>query len=208
MTLIQNEITSYYTDWVNDLCITHYNAFLLTFMFRSMKFSLKEKNSVMKDDISRFYARIVTRFVRRPNKASGLSMRPILLAAADFPVYKLEKSSLHDVLLNGGLHYHGIFLRPKVSRFEGSLTALMRDNQKAFIEGTHIERIHVARIIDSPDYVTQYALKSLGKGAASEEEVLILPDIARRRNPTDRGYDDACRTSGGPSLLHPGRRCL
>jgi len=208
MPLRQSEITSYYADWINDLCSTDYDPALLTFMFRGMKFSLKEKNSVMKDDISRFYARIVTRFVRRPNKAAGLSMRPILLAAADFPVYKLQKSSLRDVQLNGGLHYHGIFLRPKISRFDGSLTALIRDNQKAFIAGTHIERIHVVPIIDAPDYVTRYALKSLGRGAAPDEEVLILPDIARRRYPTDRGYDEACRTPGGPSLLHPGRRRL
>lgn len=197
-----------YSEWVGDLCDGGYKPYLLTFMFKALRFSPKEKSAVMKDDIARFYSRIVTRFTRNPNRTAELDQRPILIAAADLPVNKRAKITLRDALVNGGLHFHGIFLRPPVSRFEGSFKAYVRDNQEALIAGISMERIHVEMIRSTPEYVTQYVLKSLGRGSIEGEEVLILPESVRTKNPTNRGYDDAVRTFGGASLRHPGRRPL
>ena len=213
MTTMVNNIEGYcdidaYCDWVSSLCNAGYKPFLLTFMFRPIRFSPKKKKDIMEDAIARFYSRVVTRFTRNPNRTAELDQRPILIAAADLPVHKTAKITLRDASVNGGLHFHGMFLRPPVSRFQGSFKAYVRDNQEALIAETSMARIHVEVVRYTPEYATQYALKSLARGLIEDGEVMVLPDSVRKWNPTNRGYDEAVQSYSGASVLYPGRRPL
>jgi hypothetical protein len=90
-------------------------AYLATMMFDHVPGSTSFVLAQMRDEVDRFYRRLVTRVVRRPAGASSAGRLPILIAAPDLRVSKTGKS-LRDVRVNDGLHLHGMLLVPPVSR--------------------------------------------------------------------------------------------
>jgi len=92
----------------------------------------------------------------------------------DFPVYKLGKTSIRGISINNGLHYQGISLAPPVSRFRSTLDQHFRHDQHKYINDK-LARIEVQPITWDPDYVTDYVAKSIKRGRASDEDIIILP---------------------------------
>ncbi|WP_127088299.1 hypothetical protein [Aquabacter cavernae] len=171
-----------------------YKPFFLSFMFQPVSFSPKENFiPLAQGDIRRFYSRIVTRFAHRPNDIRERNKLPIMLAAPDLPVPKTEKSSIQDVSINDGLHFHAMFLQPPVSRFKRKFHLWAKANHDQLIDETHIARLWVGRVVHTPDYMTEYAFKTVGN-KLSMDTILVLPEERKTTvNPTDKGYDEACR---------------
>lgn len=196
-----NRVRRSYGEWVKDLVDQGYKPFFLSFMFRPVGFSPKENFvPLAQGDIRRFYSRIVTRFAHHPNDIQERSKLPIMLAAPDLPVPKTEKSSIQDVSINDGLHFHAMFLQPPVSRFKRKFHLWAKANHDQLIDETHIARLWVGRVLSTPDYMTEYAFKTVGK-RLSMDTILVLPEERKAAlNATDKGYDEACRRLHGTSL--------
>ena len=86
---------------------------------------------------------------------------------------KDQKSTIADVLINDGLHMHGIVLGNRWGRIRVPLDQYFGENAGKYVKGK-IRNIDVQRITYEPGYVVDYALKSLLKRTASNDEILVL----------------------------------
>jgi hypothetical protein len=118
-------------DFVQSKVNAGWSAFLLTLMFSPLSGHYLSKLHQMKGSIERFYSRLLTRLVRYPSKGE----LPILIGMADFPVPKRrKKSSVMDVIINDGLHFHSILLIPPKSRLRSSLDKHLEENVAFILE--------------------------------------------------------------------------
>src|SRR5450759_4060839 len=71
----------------------------------------------MMEDVEQFYRTLLKWVVRKPRTAPAHRL-PILVALRDRPVRKRLKLALDDLVINDGLHIHGIILIPPNSRLK------------------------------------------------------------------------------------------
>lgn len=83
-----------------------------------------------------------------------------------------------DISINNGFHFQGIALTPPVSRFRSTLDEHFRQEQHKYISDK-LARIEVQPITWDPAYVTDYVFKSIKRGLASDEDIIILPKTIR-----------------------------
>lgn len=196
-------IRSAYSSWVEDLVADGYTGYLLTFMFKNLPARTQgTKIEAMHRDIELVYHRLAPRFAHHPKKPSQRRYLPLMMASPDLPVAKQDKSALADVIVNDGLHEHAILLTPPwVSRFKYEFATWMQDHSPCLLPETWLHRIHCIRLDVTPGKATDYALKAHG-GRLDADTLLILPKaLSERSQPTDKGYDEAVRSSRGASLM-------
>lgn len=194
-----------YGDFIESKTSHGYMPFMITFKFAQLPPSHSANIiETMLKDVEHVYQRLLNRFARHPFKPSEKDFRPILVAAADLPVPKKNKKREPLHRPNDGLHVHGIFLQPPRSRFKGSFSSWLQRNEAKIISGTSLCELHIVPLSETPGYATTYVLKTVGK-RLSLDEILVLPRAASERpRSTDAGYDAACRTIHGTSLMRPG----
>src|SRR5665213_1108835 len=91
----------------------------------------------MEREIERIYATMRTRIIRNPMSRSVVEKLPMWICSPDFPVPKHHKQSLSAVIVNDGLHYHGICLLPPESRLKEPLTEPVANHQGLYVrDGT------------------------------------------------------------------------
>jgi hypothetical protein len=118
---------------------------------------LPEPIEQMHQEIIRLYSKIVISVVRNPTRPTWADRLPRGLFLPDsFLGYRKMKS--RDVLLNDGLHMHGIIIMPKKSRLKYPLGVLIKRNEQ-FYCGDKIRDIDIQLIEDNSVYVTEYAGK-------------------------------------------------
>ena len=125
-------------------------------------------------DITRVYGRLATRSVRKPRSPVWAQLLPKGIFLADFPVPKGEKQLLRDVIVNDGLHVHGIVVANRWGRIDQPLDIHFSKNQEAYLLGD-IRHIDVQRIYETPRSATEYAIKALKRGRITSDHLLILP---------------------------------
>ena len=86
-------------------------------------------------DITRVYGRLATRSVRKPRSPVWAQLLPKGIFLADFPVPKGEKQLLRDVIVNDGLHVHGIVVANRWGRIDQPLDIHFSKNQEAYLLG-------------------------------------------------------------------------
>lgn len=129
-----------------------------------------------------------------------------VLVSPDLPVFKHDAFSQQNLGPNEGLHCHAIVLMSPTARLKERFDLWLTANMDGVRRDTQISRIHIEQIEATPEYMTQYAFKSVGVTLAWDS-VLILPrEVGSKPNLTDRGYDEAVRTVQGASLMRTGRR--
>ena len=150
---------------------------LLTFMFNPMAGSEASFLARMADELQRVYSTFVTRTHRRPGSVQ-LDQLPLLIAAADLPVYKREKPTIPAPNQNGGLHYHGLLLVPANSRLRTPVNQHFEDNQSLYLgRDGFLQRIHVVPVTVDHARVVDYVFKSVNNGRLTyDQAVLILPN--------------------------------
>ena len=106
----------------------------------------------MTKDIEQFYRTLVTRVVRKPRTAQ-IHQLPKLIALPDRPVLKHFKQALEDVVVNDGLHVHGITMIPERSRLDCELDDHVRQSG-IYTDSryTRIRHIDVRKIETRPGY--------------------------------------------------------
>ena len=151
-----------------------WNAYLVTFMFNHIAGRPATKLKIMQDSVSRFYAIMVRRVVRKPNSIYQLHKRPIMVAPPDYPVFKHEKISLAQARVNDGLHMHAILGIPLKSRLKEDIESHVERKPHAYIKAP-LRKIHFASIEGNMKNVADYALKAIRRGRCSWEDLLFLP---------------------------------
>ena len=177
------ELLDAYSDWIRFYVDEGWEAFLLTFMFRQLPGAPAAQLAVMQDEITRVYATLATRVVRKPRSPRWSQYLPRGIFVPDRPVYKRRKMPLRDVSINNGLHMHGIMV---AQPFIGSGTTRLRERlDHHFMRNIHLYlndrllHLHIEPITHRPGYATRYAMKALKLPAFDFDQVLILPRSLR-----------------------------
>jgi hypothetical protein len=198
---IIRQLVQGYTEMVTDRIEKGWTCHLVTFLFSQLPGTRSAVISQMKDEIQRVYSTLLTRVHRKPKTTSSDEL-PVLIAAADLPVYKRDRSSSPTVLCNGGLHFHGLLLVPPTSRMDTSLEEHFRSNEGLYMGCRRtICGLHVRQVGDEPERVVAYTFKAVSRQRISYDDgILLLP---RDRHELDSAYSD-----GRPQLIRtqPGHR--
>ncbi|AWN39848.1 hypothetical protein [Methylobacterium durans] len=151
---------------------------LVTIMPEKISLDIRLIPTLAHDPVTRTYARLISRVVRRPRSATVTpkTQRPILIGGVDIPVYKGRSVEVSGN--DGGLHFHGLLALPPRSRLKGQ-TAVehFTENDGLYRRGGGIARIDV-RPIQHGDIlkVARYCLKAVCRGQIGiDAGVVILP---------------------------------
>jgi hypothetical protein len=128
----------------------------------------------MQDSVCRFYSTLVTRIVRNPNSIHQLHLRPRMLTAPDYPVFKHDKIRLRDATVNDGLHMHSILAVPLKSRLKEDVASHVQRKSRLYIKWP-LYSINFAAIENNTYGVTDYAMKIVKRGRCRWEDVFLLP---------------------------------
>ena len=146
------------------------NAYFLSFMFKPLAGPLKAVMSQMNDEVQRVYSTFVTRVVRNPRSQAQKDSLPFLIAVPDRPIFKATKQKRSDLLINNGLHLHGILCVPGNSRLKVDVKTHFYVNNALYVKNRllriDIEPVYSADVVD-------YAFKALKNGNATPDDVQV-----------------------------------
>ena len=149
------------------------NAFLLTFMFKSLAGSRQSLLIRMDDEVQRVYSTFVMRVARNPRSPTREALLPFLITAPDGPVFKRKKQRPSHAGINNGLHIHGILCVPWKCRLKVDVPTHFAERKVLYIKN-RLQRIHVEAIYSSNvSKVVDYAFKSLKNGNATPDDIRI-----------------------------------
>jgi hypothetical protein len=164
----------HYGAWVKQYLDEGWDGYLFSFLFQQLPGSLKTKTQLMELEILRWYGRLATRSVRKPRSPQWAPLLPKGIFVPDLPVFKRSKQDLRDVVINDGLHVHGIVVANRFGRISEPLDEHFSKNLEKYLTG-NLRYIDIERITRTAGYVTEYAMKGLKRPIFSMDHVLVLP---------------------------------
>jgi hypothetical protein len=167
-------LIDHYGAWIQQQIDQDWDGYLFTFMFNQLPGSLRAKSQQMEREICKWYGRLVTRSVRRPRSPQWAPILPKGIFVPDLPVSKKSKQDLLDVVINDGLHVHGIVVANRLGRISEPLDVHFGEKLDQYLTG-NLRHIDVQPITHMARYVTSYGMKGLKRPAFSLDNVLILP---------------------------------
>ena len=172
-----NRVLAAYGEMVSRRIMEGWTASLMTFMFNQLGGSTTVKLNVMRNEVEQLYSTFLTRAVREPRSSKSVGCLPVLIASADLPVRKGQRSTYEKVTVNDGLHFHGVLLVPSKTRLRVSTEAHFQQNPLLYLRDRKwLDRIDVRAITSDWSFVTDYVLKTVkSKRLTYEEAILILP---------------------------------
>jgi hypothetical protein len=177
---INRQLVDGYTQLVLDRVDSGWNCHLMTFPFAQLPGPRGAVIQAMKDELQRVYSTLVTRIHRKPRTASPDEL-PILIGAADLPVYKRDRDSSPLVRCNDGLHFHALLLVPPATRLGIPVEEHFRANEDMYLGKQRlIEKLDVRRVTESYERVVDYVFKTILRGRISYDEGILLLPRARQ----------------------------
>jgi hypothetical protein len=152
-----------------------WRPYLVSFMFKHLSGRPDAVLARMFDEAERVYSTFLTRVVRRPLSPRSIGELPVLVAVPDLPVGKSSKP-LRQVVLNNGLHLHGLLAVPPRSRLPVPASEHFRTMQALYVrDRSRLDRVDVRPIDSDVERAVEYALKSLRRRRFGVDDVLVLP---------------------------------
>src|SRR3954471_16129722 len=168
-------LATHWSKWITDIINEEGNAYFLTFMFHPLPGNRENQIRMMSRDIGAFYKRLLMRALRGPRSELHQNKRPLLFASPDLPIYKRIKDPIENITINEGLHMHAIaIIRPGTRRIKLPLHHHIAKKDAQYRLHTKIRTIHAVPIDKTPEKVTQYALKAIGRHF-DEDYISIWP---------------------------------
>jgi hypothetical protein len=164
----------HYGHWVQQQIDDGWDAYLFSFMFSQLPGSLETKAQQMEREVVRWYGRLATRTVRKPRSPQWAPLLPKGIFVPDLPVFKKSKQDLRDVVINDGLHMHGIVVATRLTRISEPLDVHFAERLEEYLTG-NLRHIDVEHITHMAKYVTGYGMKGLKRPTFSPDNILILP---------------------------------
>jgi hypothetical protein len=160
--------------WLSSYRNRLWTSYYMNIMFHHLPGSYGSRIARMHLAMTKFYGQFCTRFVRNPRAPSKQECLPRLWLAPDLPAPKHEKSPLHEVTINDGLHFNGFLLIPPESRLRRDVIAHVDRHQPRYCQHG-IARIHIASMDQRIGKTADYAFKTVSGGRVDHEHILILP---------------------------------
>jgi hypothetical protein len=164
----------HYGAWVKEHLDEGWDGYFFCFLFQHLPGSLKTKTQLMEREVLRWYGRLATRIVRKPRSPSWAPLLPKGIFVPDLPVFKKSKQDLRDVVINDGLHMHGIVVANRLGRISEPLDVHFERNLEKYLTG-NLRNIDIKPITRTAGYVTEYGMKALKRPIFSMDQVLVLP---------------------------------
>jgi hypothetical protein len=164
----------HYGQWVQEQIDDGWDGYFFSFMFQQLPGSLKTKAQLMERELLRWYGRFATRSVRKPRSPECAPLLPKGIFIPDLPVFKRSKQNLRDVVINDGLHVHGIVVANRLGRISEPLDVHFAERLDEYLTG-NLRHIDIEPITRTAGYVTEYAMKGLKRPIFSMDHVLVLP---------------------------------
>jgi hypothetical protein len=165
-------------NWVQQQIDEGWDAYLFTFLFNQLLGSMRAKSQQMEQEIVRWYGRLATRTVRKPRSPTWAPLLPKGIFVPDLPVFKKSKQDLRDVVINDGLHVHGIVVANRLGRISEPLDVHFAEKLDEYLTG-NLRHIDVEHITHMAKYVTEYGMKGLKRPNFSPDNILVLPRTLR-----------------------------
>jgi hypothetical protein len=164
-----------YGRWIQEFIDQGWDAYMFTFKFDQLPGSSQAKRMQMERDLLKWYGRLATRTVRQPASPKYSPFLPRVILVPDLPVPKRCKQNLTDVVINDGIHYHGLVMATRSApRLKEPLDVHINQNLETYLVGSLID-IDVRPISSRVGYVTEYCMKTLKRRRFSDDAILILP---------------------------------
>jgi hypothetical protein len=160
-----------------------FEPYYMNFMFHNIHSNRKGRMDVMVAEVERVHRSLMMRIVRCPRKAKWAHLRPVFIGAHDLPVWKNEKETGQQGVVNGGLHFNVVALIPpsyshKPKGFRPDYQARLHESLEEHIalHSRHylnevLARIHVTPI--RKGVMIDYTLKTFKSGLVSMDSVQI-----------------------------------
>jgi hypothetical protein len=136
-----------YTELIQQRIDQGFNAFLLTFMFKSLAGSPKAFLLQMNNEVQRVYSTFVTRVVRSPRSEFMKDALPLLITVPDRPVYKVTKQKSSNLKINGGLHLHGFLCVPRNSRLKIDVPTHFQVRRALYVKDRLLRIVRCANLL-------------------------------------------------------------
>jgi hypothetical protein len=176
------KLKSAYSSWIHEILNNGWNdqlwtGFQVTFMFNHIPGRFERQCDAMEDEIDRVYRTLVPQVARFPRSPAGSQRLPILITFPDYPTRKLDRSSLLDVKINDGLHYHGVILVHTVSRLKTGLDIHMEKHEHRYVRSWDaLRRIYIQPIDEfSAKPAVGYGFKALEWRIPDTDRIFIRP---------------------------------
>jgi hypothetical protein len=184
-----DELLAGYQAFVRQRVDTGWKPYLVTLTFHHLPGKPEAVLAQMRDQAERLFRRLLTRLVRRP-RGTDPALLPVFVAAPDLPVGKSHKP-LRDVIVNGGVHLHGVLLVPPGSRLRVSVDEHLRCEQTAYLVPAAgrprvLAAIDVRPIESDIEAVVSYAMKGIARRRFSPDDILVLPRAGSELATIDR----------------------
>ncbi|GJE57742.1 hypothetical protein [Methylobacterium thuringiense] len=171
-----HQLTGGYGQIAIDLTAEGWSPYLLVLKFRHLGGRRDNVMAQMHREAARAYDWILSRVWKHPHAASVRALRPRWILAPDVPVAKREKVGVRSDLPNGGLHLQGVAVMPPNSRLrEGLDVHLTQEGGRYCPTGGPLLSLHATLIASDLDYVHTYNFKTLKRGRANFDDILLLP---------------------------------
>ena len=168
-------IAAAHAAWIDTYVALDWNPYLLTFKFNPIPGSERRVEKVMRGEIERGYAILLTRAIRRPRSVGQQGNLPIWICCYDMPVYKRAKQSIRDILPNNGRHVHATLLMPPWSRLEDVEEHFVRLQNVYIGASAALAAIDCVPVTRTPGYAHQYVMKAVLNGRLDEASWFVLP---------------------------------
>jgi hypothetical protein len=171
---IKLDLIQAYGKWVQQYLDAGWDGYLFSFLFQQLPGSLMTKTQLMERELLRWYGRLATRSIRKPRSPEWAPLLPKGVFVPDLPVFKRSKQNLRDVVINDGLHMHGIGVANRWGRIPALLDVHFADRLDEYVT-SNLRHIDVEHITHMAKYVTSYAMKGLKRPMFSPDQILVLP---------------------------------
>ena len=187
-----HQLTSGYGQLVIDRVADGWSPYLLVLKFRHLGHCRHRASVIaqMHHAAEGAYAQLLFRIWKHPRARSVRDLRPVWVLVADVPGLGSRRQPVRDLLPNDGLHLQGVVAMPPGSRLRDPLDRhLAQVGDRYCPRGGPLLALHATSITSSVAYVNSYNFKSLRRGRAELDDVLVLP------RPASNLEDRPCRAT-------------
>jgi hypothetical protein len=170
-------------EMVNRFITAGFEPYMISFMFRLSPSNVAPSPRMITNEIDRVYSRFLTEAVRYPWSKANADNRPILIACADWPVFKWKRISGSIYLPHEGIHAGGILLVPPRNNLKtGVKDHFETVKRKAYVRpGLLLSRVYIQHMDHSYEVVVDYSFKSLKRRRCTFDDLIVMPKSRSER---------------------------